>query len=277
VAHIGSTADFATGTIIALGTPLREKIEMTSEPGCAFCGRSGIKMSREHVFPQWLSRAASGDGNYTWIREGRGITTPLIEVVTKRVCEECNTGWLSRIEAGAKAVLEPLLNASTNRITEADRWIIARWFTKTILTAQLALVPRSGTGIVDGQAYRDFYENPSPFNNSVIFISGYHGLLLPIAFDVVPLPGDGAWGFRVFFHFHRLVLTGFVAGPGKDCKISWPHNFHTACHLIWPPQRGFMGYFGDPTLPCSWPPPYLLDQTVIELFLSTLWEGQGRK
>ena len=81
-------------------------------------------------------------------RGSKVISTPLIEVITKRVCEDCNTGWLGRIEIGAKAVFEPLLDAETQTITEMDRWIIARWFTKTILTAQLALVSalRNGNG-----------------------------------------------------------------------------------------------------------------------------------
>lgn len=226
-------------------------------------------MSREHVFPQWLSRIGSHGGNYTMQRGAKTITTPLIEVVTKRVCAECNNGWLSRIEVGAKAVLEPLLDASIDSITEIDRWIIARWFTKMMLTAHLALVPRSRSGVMDAQSCRDFYEKPLPVNNGVILISGYHGPLLPIAFDMIEIMGSEGRGFRVFFHFHRLILTAFVAEPDKLVTFSWPHNFHTASHVMSPPQRGFLGS-GDPTLPRSWPPPYLLDQAAIEFLLRTM-------
>jgi hypothetical protein len=242
---------------------------MTIGSSCAFCGRSGVKMSREHVFPQWLSRAGSYAGNYTMQRGEKTISTPLIEVITKRVCEDCNTGWLSRIETGAKAVLEPLLDATTNTIAEIDRWIIARWFTKTILTAQLALVSRSSSGIIGDRNYHDFYEKPQPFNNSVILISGYHGPIPPIGYEMIELTGSEGRGFRVFFHFHRLVLTAFAAEPNERITVAWPHNFHTACHLMWPSQRGFLG-LDDPTLPRSWPPPYLLDQAAIELFLRTM-------
>jgi hypothetical protein len=242
---------------------------MTSGSSCAFCGRSNVKMSREHVFPQWLSRTGSYAGKYSMQRGDKTVTTPLIEVVTKRVCLECNTGWLSRIEAGAKLVLEPLLDASTNMITEADRWIIARWFTKTILTAHLAAVSRSSPGILADQGYRDFYEKPLPANNGVIFISGYHGPLLPIGFEMIEIPGSERRGYRIFFHFHRLVLTGFIAEPGRLVKFPWPHNFHTAAHVLSPTQRGLLGN-GDPTLPLSWPPPYLLDQAAIEFLLKTM-------
>src|ERR1700733_1463765 len=119
---------------------------MTSTSSCAFCSRSNIKMSREHVFPQWLSKTGSYAGAYEMQRGMKTITTPLIDVITRKVCENCNIGWLSRIEVGAKAVLEPLLDATATVITEGDRWIIARWFTKTILTAQLALFPRTEIG-----------------------------------------------------------------------------------------------------------------------------------
>jgi len=91
---------------------------MTSPLPCAFCQRSGVKLSREHVLPHWLSTAGSDAGEYILERGPKIIRTPLIEVVTKRVCEDCNTGWMSRIEEGAKAVLEPILDASATAITE---------------------------------------------------------------------------------------------------------------------------------------------------------------
>ena len=248
---------------------------MVPGPSCAFCGRSNVKMSQEHVFPRWLSRTGSYAGNYTMHRGSKVISTPLIEVITKRVCEDCNTGWLGRIEIGAKAVFEPLLDAETKTITEMDRWIIARWFTKTILTAQLALVSRSATGMVADDAYRSFYEKPQPFNNSVILISGYQGPIPPIAFEMSGITDSESWGFRVLFHFHRLVLTAFVAEPDKQITLAWPHNFHTACHLMWPSQRGFLG-MEDPTLPHPWPPRYVLDQAAIELFIKTMRENSGQ-
>jgi hypothetical protein len=67
-------------------------------------------------------------------RGDKTITTPLVEIVTKRVCHECNTGWLARIESQARPVFTALLDGSAVRISETDRWIIARWFNKTILT-----------------------------------------------------------------------------------------------------------------------------------------------
>jgi hypothetical protein len=173
---------------------------------CAFCQRSGVKMSREHVLPHWLSLAGSDAGQYILERDSKTIRTPLIELVTKRVCEDCNTGWMSRIEDGAKAVLEPVLDASAMAITETDRWIIARWFTKTILTAQLALTARSENGILHPQDYSTFFSHAQPFNNQFTLLWGYQGPLLPIRFEIHSPNEATNQGVRVFFHFHRIIL-----------------------------------------------------------------------
>jgi hypothetical protein len=232
-------------------------------------------MSQEHVFPQWLSKTGSHAGPYQMQRGAKEITTPVIEIITKRVCKDCNTGWMHRIEDGAQAVFEPLLDGTATKISEIDRWIIARWFTKTILTAQLAGVPRSETGIFSDESYQTFYEKVQPYGNSVILISGYQGPLLPIRFEVIRYGPPAHHGLRVFFQFHRLILTAFVAEIGEPLTIAWPHNFLAACHVIWPSQRGFLGS-ADPTLPRSWPPPYVLDQAAVELFLRIMSEPPPR-
>jgi hypothetical protein len=248
---------------------------MTSGPSCAFCGRSGIKMSQEHVFPQWLSRNGSrrAGGDYIMERGAKTITTPLIEVTTKRVCKDCNTGWLSRIETGAKAVLEPLLDDAATSITEVDRWIIARWFTKTILTAQLAIFSRSSVGIASDQSYRNFYMRPFPPDNAIILISAYVGPIPPIDFKMGAVTAQGSRGFRAFFHFHRVVLTFFSADPDNQINFPWPRDFHTACRLLWPPRRGFFDLDNDPTLPCSWPPPCALNEAAIKEYQRRMKEA----
>jgi hypothetical protein len=86
---------------------------------------------------------------------------------------------------------------------------------------------------------------------------------------MIEIPGSEGRGYRIFFHFHRLVLTAFIMEPAKLIKFPWPHNFHTAAHMMSPSQRGLLGN-DDPTLPRSWPPPYLLDQTAIEFLLRTM-------
>lgn len=198
---------------------------MTSELSCAFCQCSDVKMTREHVLPKWLSRAGSDAGQYSIKRGSKTIRTPLIEIVTKRVCEDCNTGWMSRIEDGAKSVLEPLLAYTTRTITETDRWLIARWFTKTILTTQLAMTARSANGILHPQDYRNFYDRPQPFDNQLTLLSAYQGTLPPIIFEMASPDDATNRGVRVLFNFHRLVLLAFFLDKGNVSYVHLPHGF----------------------------------------------------
>lgn len=222
-------------------------------------------MSREHVVPKWLSitGAADGGGQYIIAREGREIRTPMIEVVTRRVCENCNTGWLSRIESGAAPVLKGLLDASSKTISEVERWIVARWFTKTILTAQLALTARSDTGILHPQDYRTFFDHAQPFNNQFTMIAGYQGPLPPILFEVYSPDETTNRGVRVLFHFQRVVILAFFMNTDEPASLHLPHRFDEASHIIWPMQRGLLRS-DDPTLPLSWPPPFVVEGDTIE-------------
>jgi hypothetical protein len=236
---------------------------MTARSSCAFCKNSNAKMTREHVLPRWLSRAGSAAGSYILKRGSKTIRTSLIEVTTKRVCEDCNTGWMRRIEDGAKMVFEPLLDATAKTITETQRWIIARWFMKTILTAQLSQTSRSGDGILHPQDFETFYNSAQPFQNQFTLISGYQGPLPPIRFEMYAPDETTNRGTRVLFHFHRVVLLAFFMDIGKPSSIHLPQQFQLASHVMWPSQRGLLGS-DDPTRPVSWPPPYLLDESAIK-------------
>lgn len=216
-------------------------------------------MSREHVLPHWLSLAGADAGQYILERGAKTIRTPLIELVTKRVCEDCNTGWMSRIEVGAKAVLEPILDASVTAITETGRWIVARWFTKTILTAQLAMTARSQQGILHPRDYETFFSHAQPFSNQFTLMWGYQGTLLPIRFEIHSPDETSNQGVRALFHFHRLILVASFMSMERPTNIVLPHGFTDGCHVLWPSQRGLLGS-GDPTLPVGWPPPYLVDE-----------------
>jgi hypothetical protein len=87
---------------------------------CPFCGSAG-KGSAEHVWAQWLRETEGAkallqdshgeriamasdvvrkdaDGRYRTVSEPRGSYAKLLPHVQVRVCEPCNTGWMSRLE-----------------------------------------------------------------------------------------------------------------------------------------------------------------------------------
>src|SRR5687768_16157222 len=106
---------------------------------CAFCRDPAQPGSREHVLPQWLSLLGYGP-TFTRVDEhGTAISTSRqLNIVTRRICVACNTGWMARIDSGAANVMRPLIEATTDKVGELDRYVIARWFSKSILTVHLA-------------------------------------------------------------------------------------------------------------------------------------------
>ena len=230
--------------------------------GCAFCQRTRVKMSPEHVLPKWLSKAGAPGGYYQMVRNGKTFRSPLMEVITKRICEDCNTGWLSRIETGAAPVFRSLLGQPA-RIDQIRRWIIARWFSKTILTAQLGLTDRSDGGILHPKDYDTFYHHAQPFENQFTFLCAYQGALAPIRFEIDSPDESTNRGIRAWFNFHHIVLMAAFMTMEQPSALRLPTGFNQAAHVIWPTQRGLFGS-GDPTLALTWPPPQVLNETTID-------------
>ncbi|MEI2698808.1 MAG: hypothetical protein V9E94_10835 [Microthrixaceae bacterium] len=98
---------------------------MEEDPGerrCVFCG--GARMSREHAIPQWVGEvlhgAAGESGDWTtWYAFGtlsencerrHPAESNRPTVVVKRVCRDCNSGWMADVEGEAKPILEPMIN-----------------------------------------------------------------------------------------------------------------------------------------------------------------------
>jgi hypothetical protein len=246
---------------------------------CSFCDRSNVKMANEHVFPRWLSKVGASNmgGDYVMDRQGKQVRSKIIQLKTRRVCEDCNTGWMSRIEDLTIPVLTPLLHATTNRITELDRWVIARWFSKTILTAQLAMTARDQAGPLHPLDYQTLHAHAQPFQNQFTLIAGYTGTALPILFQIHSPDESTNRGVRAFFHFHRVILMAFfMKMDGDNSVISIPGHLIDAVHVIWPTQRE-LGPFntGDPTLSLSWPPNELLfDEQAVNAMIETFPAAQ---
>ena len=104
---------------------------------CIFCGSSG-KLSGEHIFPDWLSKMF--DDQIVGINEVRGDNLArdwvksIFQDKLKKVCETCNSGWMSTIENDAKNLLVPLI-FTHNQLTlnKKDQRLLSFWAQKTLL------------------------------------------------------------------------------------------------------------------------------------------------
>lgn len=83
-------------------------------------------------------REETGDGEF---RYAHGLN----QLVTRRVCAACNSGWMSQLEVDFLGAAGPLIEPGWPRLeseflSEAlkRRYVIARWAAKTAITANLA-------------------------------------------------------------------------------------------------------------------------------------------
>lgn len=120
---------------------------------CRMC-REDRPLSREHVLPQWLSRAMDpttlvkhtyeiqpgGDIRREWSSTG-------LSIVSRSVCVRCNNGWMAQLESTAEPVLAPLVLGKPSLLTTRASAIAARWFLKTAFMLDLAGDP--GVRVVD--------------------------------------------------------------------------------------------------------------------------------
>lgn len=106
---------------------------------CFFCGRDD-KLTREHVFPRWLRKPLRDERRFEigmWLRsslpieKGPTIQRRRTDAILRRVCESCNSGWMSDLENDVRPLLTPLIAGETIVVSGADRELLLRWALKT--------------------------------------------------------------------------------------------------------------------------------------------------
>jgi hypothetical protein len=100
---------------------------------CMFCG--GRPTTREHVYPRWIRdalpiasaryRTSDAEGNPLWEQR-------TFDIEAKVVCADCNTGWMSDLEAETKPLLaNPMMYGSDLAMSATQQRTIALWAMKT--------------------------------------------------------------------------------------------------------------------------------------------------
>lgn len=173
---------------------------------CIFCGHDRPD-SQEHVFPEWMAEEFSDLGviDYSATYENAGQGHAPIERTwagkafthtVGGICQGCNNGWMSQLEAAAKPVLlGPMKDERTSWSLE-QQWIAATWALKTVLVAGLATPDMDGD-VVPPEFYRAFGENQEQGPERVVWVGRY----------------DGAGRFPTGLHMAGAYLTPADAGP----------------------------------------------------------------
>jgi hypothetical protein len=221
-------------------------MSFTVDRTCVFCG-SDKKLSNEHVIPQWLGRLLPFRGIRqmsipdTFIPEHRGDFKNAATMQVGRICEDCNSGWMSALEVAAKPIIGEMVIGRGVLLTEDAQAIAAAWALKTSLTWMLS---RSDVWQRYPDLYPQFYRDRKPTENHHISIAAYSGepqrphLFHHCPFqltykDVGAGTGDIVKCHLITFFIGHLV-TQTVYGP--DIDVTNERGFQS----IWPMTGEFI-------------------------------------
>jgi hypothetical protein len=100
-----------------------------------FCGGSGL--TQEHVWPRWLNGAVELGRLFGYRHGTEGSEPEAFEwsaggftQTVGDVCRQCNSGWLSELEAAVKPLLTPMIRGDRQTLGPEDQRIVAAWAMK---------------------------------------------------------------------------------------------------------------------------------------------------
>jgi hypothetical protein len=194
-----------------------------------------------------------GDGT----KERRRKESPLDSFKLKRVCDCCNTGWMSRLEGRAKPLIEGLMSGRTHleSLDGKQRQLLARWAGKTAIIESHAVGAECP---VDGKLLRWMrdHEDAEPGRFAVVSSSiNYVGIgHMQVGLITDLLDGKTIAGNIVVLVFPNLILTcGFpYSDLGYECRCDlsfyrplWPDGAAWKAMADAPPSQPPDGDGGD--------------------------------
>jgi hypothetical protein len=148
---------------------------------CAFCQQDRT-LTKEHVWPQWLAGVLADDTPQPFVRAAGGAVEdtwaqPTFKQTVRAVCANCNSGWMSQLEARAKPVLSPMIRGIALHLSADTQKLIATWALKTAIMAQCAAGEKI-TPVHD--ALWLYHDQEPPDRNVIVILARYGGRRHPL-------------------------------------------------------------------------------------------------
>jgi hypothetical protein len=146
---------------------------------CIFCQHDDRKITKEHLFPDWLSKMY-GD-SVTGINEGTNAdgtiaysySSNIFQQTTNSVCEVCNNGWMSQIENDAKPILIKMLKSKSFVLDKKAQVKLSTWAMKTMLVFNHENPKPPAKQFIPLEHYVKFYEEKRVSDDSIMLL-GYN-------------------------------------------------------------------------------------------------------
>jgi ribosomal protein L37E len=149
---------------------------------CIYCGRTPV--TKEHIMSKWLREVwppSAGDtSNLTYhyqienfdkkakeshSKERRG--GPFQFRTAKIVCASCNNGWMSRIDAAAKPLLQRMLNSEQMLLDRNHQTVLAAWLAKLTISNEFTTDLQTVS-----EEHRQYFKNKVECPNGWIVMAG---------------------------------------------------------------------------------------------------------
>ena len=136
---------------------------------CLFCENTK-KLSKEHIIPKWLLGELGLTEKTIIMQHSSVFGAPLSQrthsfkgLVNAMICENCNNGWMSKLEASVKDLIIKwmdldLIEEDTPLLSE-DHEILAKWVFKTAIVLNY---PTNYRNIVPEKHFHELYSSKIP-------------------------------------------------------------------------------------------------------------------
>ncbi len=134
------------------------------------------ELTREHVIPAWVDEILSelevtdGYPEQRWVSRFTSGGVDAVDrqhpssgatVVVRSVCEDCNGGWMSRLEDLVRAKLGAMIRGHTMTLTPEEQLDIGTWSSKTAIAMEAYAPAMAVTTLADRQLVRSDGRPPS--------------------------------------------------------------------------------------------------------------------
>lgn len=241
---------------------------------CWFCGGTDRKITKEHVWPQWLADFLPGKGTVNhaerWSSDvGRQrFPQPFLSATVRKFCDGCNNGWMGGVEGTAKDIVGPMAQGIPTTLDAAAQRAVANWVAVKGLVA--ALTSQDEQPIPDYHYRRVWAAQGAPAHTMLVWVGQRRNLAHPVrpgqallfdshfmpvtdVFPQFPVPPDleryrsegGVFNGTIFQvgHFFALALQHDWPGlrgrakPDSEAADAFLPVWPTGPAVRWPPRR----------------------------------------